>query len=100
MGAPALDFETWESANLNNRDLPSLERPMEAMRNMTNPLPPSPPERKRVAPLTIVLAVVFVMFCGILVFVYVATKRANPVMLDQQGRPLDQSSGSATSGAH
>ena len=57
-------------------------------------------DRKRVAPLTVLLAVVFVMFCGILVFVYVATKRANPVMLDQQGKPLDSGSGAATSGAH
>ncbi|MDR3773546.1 MAG: hypothetical protein P4L26_09385 [Terracidiphilus sp.] len=67
---------------------------------MTNPPPASPSQRKPVAPLTVVLAVVFVVFCGILVFVYVATRRANPVMLDQQGKPLDQSSGSATSGAH
>jgi len=52
------------------------------------------------APLSVVLGVVFVVFCGILVFVYVATKRANPVMLDMQGRPLDQSSAPATSGAH
>lgn len=71
-----------------------------AMRNMPNPLVASPSQRKPVAPLTVMLAIVFVMFCGILVFVYVATKRANPVMLDMQGRPLDQSSGSATSGAH
>jgi hypothetical protein len=40
----------------------------------------------------VVLAVVFVAFCGILIFVFVATKRANPVMLDQQGRPIGQSS--------
>jgi hypothetical protein len=44
------------------------------------------------APLTVVLAVVFVVFCGILVFVFVATKRVNPVMLDLQGKPLEQSS--------
>jgi len=30
-----------------------------------------------------------VFFCSILVFVYVATKRANPIMLDQQGRPTN-----------
>jgi predicted secreted protein len=60
----------------------------------------SPADRKRVAPLTVLLAVVFLVFCGILVFVYVATKRANPVMLDQQGKPLDSGSGAATSGAH
>jgi hypothetical protein len=54
---------------------------------------------KRVAPLTVLLGVVFVVFCGILVFVYVATKRANPVMLDQQGKRLGQSSAPAKPGA-
>ena len=54
---------------------------------------------KRVAPLSVLLGVVFVVFCGILVFVYIATKRANPVMLDQQGRPLDQNSAPAKPGA-
>jgi len=52
------------------------------------------------APLTILLAVVMVFFCGILIFVYVATKRANPVMLDQQGKPLDRQSQPASTGAH
>ena len=47
-------------------------------------------DRRRVAPLTVLLGLVTVFFCGILVFVYVATNRANPVMLDQQGRPVDQ----------
>jgi hypothetical protein len=59
----------------------------------------TPQVRKTIAPLTVLLAVVFVSFCGILVFVYVATKRANPVMLDQQGKPLDASSAPAKSGA-
>ncbi len=54
---------------------------------------------KRVAPLTVLLGVVFFVFCGILVFVYVATKRANPIMLDQQGKPLDQGSEPAKPGA-
>jgi flagellar basal body-associated protein FliL len=56
--------------------------------------------KKRVAPLTIVLGVVFVFFCAVLVFVYAATKRANPVMLDSQGRPLSQSSQPANGGSH
>ncbi len=47
---------------------------------------PSP--NKRLAPLTVVLGAVFVFFCAVLVFVFVATRRANPVMLDLQGRPL------------
>ena len=54
--------------------------------------------RRRVAPLTIVLGVVFVFFCAILVCVYAATKRANPIMLDEQGRPIGQSTQSSTSG--
>jgi K+-transporting ATPase A subunit len=49
-------------------------------------------KNRRTAPLTVVLAVVFVVFCGILVFAFIATKRANPVMLDLQGKPLEQSS--------
>ena len=59
---------------------------------MSETLAAGTPNNKRVAPLTVLLAVVVVVFCGILVFVYVATKRANPVMLDQQGKPLDQGS--------
>jgi hypothetical protein len=48
----------------------------------------------------VVLGIVFVFFCAVLVFVYAATKRANPVMLDEQGRPLGQSSQPANGGAH
>jgi hypothetical protein len=68
------------------------------MRNAPNSMAASA-GRKSVAPLTVLLGVVFVVFCGILIFVYVATKRANPVMLDQQGKPLDQSSESLKTGA-
>lgn len=49
----------------------------------------APARRKPV--LLIVLWVVFVAFCGVLVFVWVVTKRVNPVMLDQQGHPIGQS---------
>jgi hypothetical protein len=55
--------------------------------------------RKRVAPLTVVLGVVFVFFCAVLVYVYAAAKRANPVMLDEQGHPIGQSSQSSNGGA-
>jgi hypothetical protein len=65
---------------------------------MSETLTETTPPSKRVAPLTVLLGVVFVAFCGILVFVYVATKRANPVMLDQQGKPLGQSSAPANPG--
>jgi hypothetical protein len=51
----------------------------------------APEQPKRVAPLTVLLALIMVFFCAILVFVFVGTKRANPVMLDQQGKPLSQS---------
>ena len=52
------------------------------------------PEQKRspITPLSIVLGFVLVFFCGILVFVYITTKRINPVMLDQHGQRLDSQS--------
>lgn len=53
-------------------------------------------QRKKVAPLTVVLGIVVVFFCSVLIFVYVATKRAHIVMLDQNGKPLD--SGSQSTG--
>lgn len=34
------------------------------------------------------LVLVMALFIGILIFVWVATKRANPVLLDEHGRPL------------
>jgi hypothetical protein len=55
-------------------------------------------EKKRVAPLTILLGIVFVVFCGILIFVYVATKRANPIMLDLEGKPTNTPAGSVDPG--
>ena len=66
---------------------------------MSESLTQTTPPSKRIAPLTVLLGFVFVLFCGILVFVYVATKRANPVMLDQLGKPLGQSSAPANPGA-
>jgi len=58
-----------------------------------------PAKSRPPAPLTILLVIVMVVFCGILIFVYVATKRANPVMLDQQGKPLEKQSEPASTGA-
>ena len=66
---------------------------------LTNSLA-QPADKRRTAPLTIVLAVVFVVFCGILIFCYIATKIINPVMLDQQGRPIGQSSELGGGGSH
>ncbi|HTQ54391.1 MAG TPA: hypothetical protein VMI94_08025 [Bryobacteraceae bacterium] len=37
------------------------------------------------------LAFVSALFIGILIFVYVVTKQANPVMLDEHGRPTASS---------
>lgn len=51
-----------------------------------------PTTRRGIAPLTVILAMIFVFFCGVLVFVYAATKRANPIMLDQQGEPVSSQS--------
>jgi hypothetical protein len=58
--------------------------------NKTQQTGRSPHQRRPIAPLTVVLAVIMSFFCAILIFVYIETKRANPVMLDQQGRPLHQ----------
>lgn len=57
------------------------------------------PQNKRVAPLTIVLGCVFVFFCFVLAFVYAETKRINPVMLDEQGHPMGQSTQPPADGA-
>ena len=66
--------------------------------DLNKPPAATPSTRRPITPLAVVLAVVFVAFCGILIFVFVATKRANPVMLDQQGRPISQSSESGGGG--
>jgi hypothetical protein len=55
--------------------------------------------RKRVAPLTVVLGIVFVFFCAVLVYVYAATKRINPVMLDEHGHPIGQTAAPAAGGS-
>jgi len=57
------------------------------------------PERKRVAPLTIVLSFVFVFFCFVLVYVYAETKRINPIMLDEHWHPIGQSANQPAGGA-
>lgn len=46
--------------------------------------------RRAPAALTLVLAFVMALFIAILVFVYVATKRANPIYVDQQGHPTNE----------
>ena len=59
--------------------------------NQSQPFNDPSAGRSSVTPLTVVLGLVMVFFCAVLIFVYAATKRANPVMLDQQGRPLQPS---------
>jgi len=49
------------------------------------------PSRKQ-APLTYFLWLVFALFIGILIFVYVVTKRTNPILLDEHGNPTASSS--------
>ena len=39
--------------------------------------------------LTFLLGLVFMIFIGILVMAYVVSKRANPIMLDETGKPLN-----------
>jgi hypothetical protein len=53
---------------------------------------------RRIAPLTVVLGAIFVFFCSALVLVFIATRRANPVMLDQQGKPMNSQSHPADGG--
>lgn len=48
--------------------------------------------RKQGSPLLYLLGFVFILFIGILIFCYVVTKRANPVLLDPNGKPVTQSS--------
>lgn len=66
---------------------------------MSNPAVPPISGRRPPAALTILLAFVFAFFVGVLVFVYVATKRAHPVMLDQNGKPVAEQT-SAPSDSH
>jgi hypothetical protein len=58
----------------------------------SQPIQLAQPRRSSVNALTVLLCLIMVFFCAVLVFVYVATKRANPMMLDQQGRPMQPSS--------
>lgn len=39
--------------------------------------------------LTFILGLVFVLFIGILVTAYIIAKRANPIILDETGKPVN-----------
>ena len=43
--------------------------------------------RQRPAALLYVLAAAMLLFLGILVYVWIAAKKANPIMLDEHGKP-------------
>lgn len=60
--------------------------------NPSKSLEIAPLRRSSITPLTVFLSLIMVFFCAVLIFVYAATKRANPIMLDQQGHPLQPSS--------
>jgi len=47
--------------------------------------------RKKAAPLAYFLGAVFALFIVLLIFVYVVTKRTNPVFLDEHGKPVSSS---------
>ncbi len=46
---------------------------------------------KKTAPLIYFLWVVSFLFIGILIFCYVVTKRTNPILLDERGKPVSSS---------
>ncbi len=46
---------------------------------------------KKTAPLIYFLWLVSALFIGILIFCYVVTKRTNPVLLDEHGKPVTSS---------
>ena len=50
-----------------------------------------PLTRRRIAPLTVLLVLITAFFCSVLIVTYAMTKHINPVMLDQQGKPINQS---------
>jgi hypothetical protein len=50
---------------------------------------------RKAAPLVYFLGLVFVLFIGILIFVYIVTKRTNPIMLDEHGKPATSGSSHA-----
>jgi len=50
------------------------------------------PKRNQASALAYLLVFVFALFIGILVVVYVITRRSNPVMLDEHGKPVSSNS--------
>jgi len=50
------------------------------------------PKRNQGPALAYLLVFVFALFIGILVVVYVITRRSNPIMLDEHGKPVSSTS--------
>ncbi len=57
-------------------------------------------ERRRPAAFTLFLWFVMALFIGILVYVWVESKRAHPVLLDERGNPTGQQSSPDAHKAH
>ncbi len=55
---------------------------------------------RRPAALTVLLPLVIALFLGILIFVWVETERAHPVMLDEHGRAVTPAHESHPPGSH
>ena len=68
---------------------------MSALTEWNSLAPATVKTRKRSSPLLYFLGFVFILFIGILIFCYVVTRRANPVLLDPNGTPVTQSSESS-----
>ena len=68
---------------------------MSALTEWNSLAPATGNTRKQGSPLLYLLGFVFVLFIGILIFCYVVTRQANPVLLDPNGKPVTQSSESS-----
>ncbi|MGB9234850.1 MAG: hypothetical protein WCC04_10585 [Terriglobales bacterium] len=84
ISAPAQTPHFWNETG--TQILESLKNGVESMSAIA--MASNLPVKKKPAFLTYFLGFVFVLFIGILIFTYVVTKRTNPVMLDQYGKPV------------
>lgn len=65
---------------------------------MTSGMKQAPPKRTQTSPLMYVLAGVFLLFIGILVFVYRVTSKTHPVYVDERGNPTNAQTDQHSSG--
>ena len=59
----------------------------------------SAPKRNSIPPLMYVLAFVFCLFIGILIFCYRVTEKAHPIYVDEHGNPTNAQTGQQSSGS-